>query len=73
MTCVDVKDGNRVIERDRLPGLGGVYSSPVGAAGRIYMTDRKGTVLVLERGRETKVLATNELDDDFHASPALGG
>ena len=23
MTCVDVKDGSRVIERDRLPGLGG--------------------------------------------------
>ena len=73
MTCVDVKDGSLVIERDRLPGLGGVYSSPVAAAGRIYMTDRKGTVLVLERGRETKVLATNELDDDFHASPALAG
>ncbi len=73
MTCVDVKDGSRVIERDRLPGLGGVYSSPVGAAGRIYMTDRKGTILVLARGRETKVLATNELDDNFHASPALAG
>lgn len=73
MTCVDVEDGSRVIEKDRLPGLGGIYSSPVGAAGRIYMTDRKGTVLVLERGDKTKVLATNQLDDDFHASPALAG
>ncbi|NCF85561.1 MAG: sulfatase-like hydrolase/transferase [Verrucomicrobiaceae bacterium] len=73
MTSVDVKDGSRVIERERLPGLGGIYSSPVGAAGRIYMTDRKGTVLVLERGSEVKVLATNQLDDNFHASPALAG
>lgn len=73
MSCVDAKDGSRVIERDRLPGLGGIYSSPVGAAGRIYMTDRKGTTLVLERGRETKALATNQLDDHFHASPALAG
>ena len=73
MTCVDIKDGSQVIEKDRLPGLGGIYSSPVGAAGRIYMTDRKGTVLVLKRGDKTKVLATNQLDDDFHASPALAG
>ena len=37
------------------------------------MTDRKGTVVVLEHGREFKVLATNQLDDNFHASPALAG
>lgn len=73
MTCLDVKDGSQVIERVRLPGLGDLYSSPVGAAGRIYLTDRKGTVLVLKRGREMKVLATNQLDDNFHASPALVG
>ncbi|MEE3178456.1 MAG: PQQ-binding-like beta-propeller repeat protein, partial [Verrucomicrobiota bacterium] len=73
MTCLDVKDGSRVIERVRLPGLGDIYSSPVGAAGRIYMTDRKGTVLVLRRGGEMKVLATNQLDDNFHASPTLAG
>ncbi|MDP6208050.1 MAG: carboxypeptidase-like regulatory domain-containing protein, partial [Roseibacillus sp.] len=73
MTCLDAKDGSRVIERVRLPGLGDIYSSPVGAAGRIYMTDRKGAVLVLKQGREMKVLATNQLDDKFHASPTLAG
>lgn len=73
MTCLDVKDGSRVIERVRLPGVGDIYSSPVGAAGRIYLTDRKGTVLVLKQGRELKVLATNQLDDNFHSSPTLAG
>ena len=73
MTCLDAKDGSRVIERVRLPGLGDIYASPVGAAGRIYMTDRKGAVLVLKQGREMKALATNQLDDKFHASPTLAG
>ncbi|MEM9478761.1 MAG: PQQ-binding-like beta-propeller repeat protein [Verrucomicrobiota bacterium] len=73
MTCVDAKTGNPVIERVRLPGLAGLYASPVGAAGRIYFTDRRGKVVVLEHGRELKVLATNQLDDQFHASPALAG
>jgi len=73
LTCLDVEDGSQVLERSRLPKLGGIYASPVGAAGRIYIPDRKGNVLVLERGREMKVLATNRLDDRFHASPALAG
>jgi streptogramin lyase/mono/diheme cytochrome c family protein len=73
MTCLDAKDGSEVIGRVRLPGVGDIYSSLVGAAGRIYMTDRKGTVLVLKREREMKVLATNQLDDNFHASPTLAG
>ena len=73
MTCLDARDGSKVIERVRLPELGDIYSSPVGAAGRIYMADRKGTVLVLKQGRKMKVLATNQLDDNFHSSPTMAG
>ena len=73
LTCLDVEDGSQVIGRERLPKLGGIYSSPVGAAGRIYVADRKGDVLVMGRGREMEILATNPLDDSFHASPALAG
>ena len=73
LTCLDVKDGSQIIERSRLPKLSGLYASPVGAAGRVYLPDRKGNVLVLKRGREMKVLATNRLGDRFHASPALAG
>ncbi|MGI9240500.1 MAG: PQQ-binding-like beta-propeller repeat protein, partial [Verrucomicrobiales bacterium] len=73
LTCLDIEDGSQVIERERLPKLSGIYSSPVGAAGRIYVTDRKGNVLVMKRGGELKILATNQLDDSFHASPALAG
>jgi hypothetical protein len=48
-----------------------VYSSPVGAAGRVYVTSRDGTTLVIKRGAAFEVLAKNTLDDGFDASPAL--
>jgi outer membrane protein assembly factor BamB len=71
LTCVDTKTGNEIIARTRLPGISGIYASPVGAAGKIYIAGRNGTTLVIQRAKQFKVLATNKLNDVFHASPAL--
>ncbi len=73
LTSIKSADGSEVIPRTRVPDLGDIYASPVGADGRIYFTGRKGTTIVIEPGNEFKVLATNQLDDNFHASPALAG
>ena len=72
-SCLDSKTGKAVMRRTRLPGLSNIYSSPVGAAGRIYVTGRNGTTLVLKRSRQLNVLATNRLDERIDASPALAG
>jgi outer membrane protein assembly factor BamB len=48
-----------------------IFSSPVGAAGRIYVTARDGVTVVLRHDRENAVLAVNRLSDSFSASPAL--
>jgi outer membrane protein assembly factor BamB len=51
-----------------------IYSSPVAAAGRVYITDRDGATLVLSHtDGEPEVLAVNRLDDSFSASAALVG
>ena len=73
LSCLDSKTGDTIIERTRLSGISRIYSSPVGADGHIYITGRNGTTLVLQRSKELKVLATNELDDPIDASPALAG
>jgi outer membrane protein assembly factor BamB len=57
----------------RLAGIEDVYASPVGAAGRIYITDRDGTTLVLSHTDKPKVLARNQLDDTFSASAGVAG
>ena len=50
-----------------------IFSSPVGAAGRIYITGRDGVTVVLRHDRENAPLAVNRLNDSFSASPALAG
>ena len=48
-------------------------SSPVAAAGRVYITSRDGTTLVIRHADTFEVLATNKLDDDIDASAAIVG
>ena len=57
----------------RLEGIGNVYASPVGAANRVYVTDRVGTTLVISHDDKPRVLARNRLQDGFNASAALVG
>ena len=56
----------------RLEGIGDmIFASPVGAAGRIYVTGRDGVTVVLRHDRENATLAVNRLDDAFSATAAL--
>ena len=48
-----------------------VFASPVGAAGRVYITSRDGKTTVLKHGKTFEVLGVNTLSDGFDASPAL--
>ena len=71
LSAFDAQTGRPHFQRQRLAGLPEVYSSPVGAAGRVYITSRDGTTLVIRQGAEFEVLATNTLDDGFDASLAI--
>ena len=73
VTAVDSRTGEVRLQRSRIPGLSNIYSSPVAAEGRVYFTGRKGTTVVLKRQNDLEVLATNKLDDEFNASPAIAG
>ena len=57
----------------RWDGVHDIFASPVGAAGRIYITDRAGETLVVAHDSALKQLASNHLDDSFSASMALAG
>ena len=52
---------------------GDYYSSPVGADSKVYTISEEGKVSVLRAGRDWEVLATNDLDDTCHATPAITG
>jgi hypothetical protein len=60
-----------VIPRGRAR-VGGTFSaSPVSGDGRVYLFSEEGKTTVIEAGREFKVLASNQLDEGFMASPAI--
>ena len=65
------KTGRPHYQLQRLAGIPEVYSSPVAAQNRVYLTGRDGTTLVIRHGASFEVLATNTLDDGFDASAAL--
>jgi len=71
LSVLDADTGEPVYTRQRVEGLTNVYSSLVGAAGRLYITDRKGHTVVIKSGDEYEVLASNTLDDAFDASAAI--
>jgi hypothetical protein len=68
---VDAGSGRPHYQARRLDGIPEVYSSPVAARGRVYITGRDGTTVVLRHGPSLDVLARNTLDDGFDASAAL--
>jgi outer membrane protein assembly factor BamB len=71
LSAFDARTGKPHYQLQRLDGLSEVFSSPVGAAGRVYVTGREGTTLVIRNAPKFEVLAKNTLDDGFDASPAL--
>ncbi len=73
LTRVNAKTGRDAPGAFRLGGIRNVYASPVGAADRVYITDRDGTTLVIHHGEAPRVLAINRLDDRFSASAAIVG
>ena len=73
LTRVDAKTGKDSPGSMRLGGIRNVYSSPVAADGRVYITDLDGTTVVISHADRPKLLARNSLDDSFSATAAIAG
>lgn len=73
LSCFDAKSGAPHFGPADLEGVKGVYASPLGAAGRVYVVGRNGVTAVLRHGTKLDVLAVNTLDTSIDASPAAVG
>jgi len=71
LSAFDAASGTPHYQVQRIEGLGEVFASPVGAAGRVYVSGRDGKFVVLKHGTTYAPIAANSLDDGFDASPAL--
>ena len=53
--------------------LKAIYASPILAEGRVYACDREGKTVVLEAGREFKLLGESQLEGTIEAGPVAVG
>ncbi len=70
LSAVDAASG-QVVWTERIGGK--FAASPIYADGRLYFFSQEGVTTVIKPGRALEVLATNNLDGGFMASPAADG
>ena len=70
LSCFDAKTGQAVYEKERL-GPGAFTTSPWAADGKVYCLSEDGDTVVVQAGKEFKVLGKNSLDEMTLASPAV--
>jgi hypothetical protein len=73
ISCYNAKTGTAYFLKEQLQDISGIYSSPTGAAGRVYFVGRKGVTYVIKSSEKLEVLAVNKLQDMFDCSPAFVG
>ena len=73
ISCYQAETGKANFVKQRLGDVSEVYASPVGAADRVYFVGRSGKTQVIKRSETYEPLATNVLEDEFDASPAIAG
>jgi outer membrane protein assembly factor BamB len=73
LSRVDARTGKDDPGSFRLEGVENVYSSPVAAAGRVYVTDLDGTTIVVKSGPVPQQLSVNHLAEPVSASAAIAG
>ena len=73
LTCLNAASGQVHYATSRIPGVSRTYASPVAAGGNVYLTDRSGTVVVIEDAPSLKIVATNDMGEGIDATPAFAG
>lgn len=72
LTCLEAKTGDELWSSQSERHRTGFTSSPILADGKLYLTREDGKTFVVLPGKEAKVLAANELEDEFVvATPVL--
>jgi outer membrane protein assembly factor BamB len=74
LSCFDAKTGKPYYLQERIGAEGSYYSSPVAAAGKIYVASLSGKVSVIKVGGDKpEILSQSDFGDRIFATPALVG
>ena len=73
LSIFDAKTGERHVETERISGLTGVYASPLGAGGNVYLAGRDGGMVVIKQGSKVEIVSKTRLDEPIDAQPVAVG
>ena len=73
VSCANANDGSTFFTKKRVPGISEIYSSPVAADGKVFVTGRRGKTVVLEDSEQFQVVSENSVDENVDATLALAG
>ena len=63
----------RVLQEERVPGVGGYYASPVTGDAKVYFASESGTVSVVANQLEWKVISSHNFKEKIYATPVIDG
>jgi outer membrane protein assembly factor BamB len=73
ITSLDLATG-RLLKQGRSPeALGEYYASPVAADNKVFLASGEGKITVLKAAGQWQVLGVNDIGEEIHSTPALGG
>ena len=70
LSCLNTIDGSVVYSKQKVEGISTLFSSPTGAADRLYIA-AENVCVVIKAGETYELLKSNLLNDNFHASPVI--
>jgi outer membrane protein assembly factor BamB len=70
LLCAEADTG-KVVWQQRLHLEGLIWASPVAADGKVYVVNEGGTTAVVQVGDQSRLVASNALDETILATPAL--
>jgi outer membrane protein assembly factor BamB len=73
LSCFDATTGEAFYSNQRLEGMGSIFTSPTMASNKMIILGQKGVAYVVKHGSSFEILAKNQLDDNFNASPVVIG
>jgi len=70
VTKLDATSG-KLLQEERVPGIGNYFASPVAGDGKVYFAGEAGTVSVVASEQEWRVISSRNFREKIYATPLL--
>src|SRR6185369_4416086 len=70
VTKLDAASG-RMLQEERVPGIGNYFASPVAGDGKVYFASEQGVVSVVANTADWRLISSHEFQEKIYATPVI--